>query len=386
MPTNRCRRAAAVGLALAAVVVGSSGAASQLRRGGPPPIKHVFVIVLENEGFDSTFGTGRAPYLADSLAAAGALLRQYHGIGHFSLPNYIAMISGIAPTRELQIDCPNYSEFVETAKANDGQVVGTGCIFPKHVQTIANQLEAKHLSWKGYMEDMGNDPAREPATCGHPVPGALDPTQRATPTDQYATKHDPFVYFHAVLDSPSCKENVIPLTALEAALHSADQTPNYSFITPSLCHDGHDRPCVNGEPGSLESADAFLAKWVPRIMSSPAFRADGLLIITFDEALSIDATACCDEQPGPNILSPGVNGPGGGRIGAVLLSPFIKPGTVSTVPYNHYSMLRSVEDLFGLGHLGFAGQKGLAAFGSDVFTQPEGSVWPKGAPGNLRKR
>ena len=63
-------------------------------------------------------------------------------------------------------------------------------------------------------------------------------------------------------------------------------------------------------------------------------------------------------------------GPGGSRAGAVLISPFIKGGTVSNVGYNHYSMLESVEDIFRLRHLGYAGQPGLAPFGADVFTRP----------------
>jgi phosphatidylinositol-3-phosphatase len=333
-----------------------------------PKVGHVFVIVLENEGFDSTFRAGTlAPYLADTLVKRGAFLRQYYGISHFSLPNYIAMISGIAPTRSTQSDCSRYADFVETGMSPDGQPIGSGCIYAAHVQTLANQLEAKGLTWKAYMEDMGRDSTREESTCGHATIGSLDSTARATPGDQYAAKHDPFVYFHAILDTPSCKRNVVALPALERALRSADETPNFSFISPSLCHDGHDRPCVSGEPGGLVSADAFLEHWVPLITNSPAFRADGLLIITFDEALSIDATACCDEPPGPNVLNAGVNGPGGGRVGAVLLSPFIKPGTVSNVAYNHYSLLRSIEDLFELEHLGYAGRKGLATFGKDVW-------------------
>jgi hypothetical protein len=166
---------------------------------------------------------------------------------------------------------------------------------------------------------------------------------------------------------------VVPLPELETALRTVDATPNYSFIAPSLCHDGHDRPCKNGEPGGLVSANEFLRHWVPLITNSPAFRKDGLLIVTFDEALSIDATSCCNEQSGPNVQKAGVNGPGGGRIGAVLLSPFIKPGTVSDVPYNHYAMLRSVEDIFGLPYLGYAGQNGLASFGPDVYTQAQGA-------------
>jgi phosphatidylinositol-3-phosphatase len=357
-------------LALGILAITSTRALSRQRRAALPPIRHVFVIVLENQGFDTTFNAhSRAPYLADTLRNAGAFLRQYYGIGHYSLPNYLAMISGVAPAPKTQVDCPHFDDFVETGIAPDGQPIGDGCVYPAHMTTIANQLEAKHLTWGGFMEDMGNDPAREPATCGHPAIGTVDLTEAATPTDQYATKHNPFVYFHAIIDSASCKRNVVPLTKLEDALKSADRTPNFTFITPNLCHDGHDRPCQNGEPGSLESANTFLQHWVPRIMSSSAYKADGLLIINFDEALSIDATSCCRQPTGPNTTKPGVNGPGGGRTGAVLLSRFIRPGTVSNVPYNHYSLLRTVEDVFKLPHLGYAGRPGLASFGRDVFTR-----------------
>ena len=119
----------------------------------------------------------------------------------------------------------------------------------------------------------------------------------------------------------------------------------------------------------MQSADAFLARWVPRITSSPAFRADGMLVITFDEALTIDASSCCGEKSGPNVTNAGINGPGGGRVGAVVLSPFIKAATISEKPYNHYALLRTIEDIFGLDHLGYAGQRGVNAFGRDVFNQ-----------------
>lgn len=252
------RRARTWLIPLLAIPGAASGALSQAPRGALPPIRHVFIIVLENEGFDSALRRNSlAPYLADTLRKAGAFLRQYHGTGHFSLPNYVAMISGLAPTRDLQMDCPRYANFVETGVAADGQPVGAGCIYPSHVATIANQLDARGLTWKAYMEDMGSDPAREAATCGHPTIGSIDSTQRATPADQYATKHDPFVYFHAIVDSASCRRNVVPLPALDRALQSSGETPNFSFISPSLCHDGHDRPCRNGEPGGLKSANPF---------------------------------------------------------------------------------------------------------------------------------
>ena len=336
-----------------------------------PPIKHVFIIMLENESYPVTFGPQSiAPYLSRELPKQGALLPNYYGVGHYSLDNYIAMISGQAPNPATQADCSTYSEFVPTAKKPDanGQLPGTGCVYPKSVSTLANQLTDAGFSWKAYMEDMGKDPAREAATCAHPVIGTTDITEHATPQDQYATKHNPFVYFHTIIDHQKyCDSRVVNLDHLTADLAKLDSTPNFVYITPNLCHDGHDAPCKNGEPGGLISADAFLRTWVPRIVASPAFKQDGLLIITFDEGN--DGAACCNEKPLPGGPQPGGKiGPGGGRIGAVLLSPYITPGTQPETAYNHYSLLRTLEDLFGLSHLGYAQDNRLQTFGSDVFT------------------
>ncbi|HEX6964883.1 MAG TPA: alkaline phosphatase family protein [Gemmatimonadaceae bacterium] len=352
---------------------GAQTAAAEL-----PPIHHVFVIVLENKSFETTFGpSSPAPYLADTLVKQGALLTNYYGTGHFSLDNYITMVSGQAPDSATQADCSIYTDFVQTGTAEYGQVVGHGCVYPASVHTIADQLTEHGLTWKGYMEDMGNDPAREPAACGHVAIGTPDHTNRAAPTDQYATKHDPFAYFHSIIDSPICQTNVVRLEQLAHDLAQTATTPNYTFITPDLCSDGHDAKCADGGPGGLEAANTFLRTWVPRILQSPAFRDDGLLIVTFDEAAGSDATACCNEQPGPNTKAPGWTGPGGGRIGAVLLSPFITAGTVSHTPYNHYSMLKSVEELFHLPYLGYAAQDGLVSFSTDVYTNPHASAKPK---------
>ncbi len=339
-----------------------------------PPIKHVWVIVLENKGYATTFGPQTAaPYLARELPAQGALLTQYYGIGHVSNDNYIAMVSGQAPNPQSQSDCQQYTDFLPGTIGPSGQAIGQGCVFPNSVKTVADQLSAKGLSWRGYMGDMGNDPSRESATCGHPAVGGTDKTQTATAQDGYATRHDPFVYFHSIIDSPICTTNVVSLTPLASDLATEQTTPNFSFISPSLCDDGHDAPCADGRPGGLTSADAFLRTWVPRITSSAAYKDGGLLMITFDESDTSDTSSCCGELPGPNSPMPGITGPGGGRVGAVLLSPYIRPGTVDATPYNHYSLLRSVEDLFGLDHLGYAGAAGLAPFGGDVYTQPTGT-------------
>ena len=157
---------------------------------------------------------------------------------------------------------------------------------------------------------------------------------------------------------------------LPGDLALASATPAFSFVVPDLCNDGHDAPCVTGTPGGLAQADAFLAQWVPKIMAAPAYRDGGLIVITFDEGSDCSRLLRRDirlQPDHPNVPVPGKNGPGGGRIGAVLLSPLIKPGTVSTVDYNHYSLLRTIEDIFGLPHLGDAAMPQVRSFGPDVF-------------------
>ena len=337
-------------------------------------IGHVFIVVLENKSYERTFGTNSlAPYLATTLAGQGALLENYYGIGHVSLDNYIAMISGQGPNTITQTDCQIFLDFIGTPPiaALDGQALGLGCVYPTTVPSLPSQFAAAGVSWKGYMEDMGNTPSREPASCAHPAVNAIDGTQVATAEDNYATRHNPFVYFHSVIDDQaSCDSHVVNLTALDADLATTAATPQYVFITPGLCNDGHDAPCENGEPGGLESINDFLQVLIPKILASPAYQKDGLLIITFDESEGPqdDSSACCGETATLNAPLPGLTGPGGGRIGAVLLSPFIRPGTVSTTDYNHYSMLRSVQDTFGLTFLGYAASPTQQSFGADVFT------------------
>jgi hypothetical protein len=383
-------------------------------------IRHVFIIVLENKNYSDTFGTStQDPYLQKTLVPMGALFEEYYGTGHVSLDNYISLLSGQAPTPDTTDDCipglisttglGNFNDVEQTGTTPDGQVIAQhGCVYPKHVKTLANQLEERGYTWRAYMEDMGNDPARENATCGHPKLGvgtdntnsAEAPSAAVPKGDAYATRHNPFVYFHSIIDKPSCHTNVVNLEHLASDLQRGRTTPNLVFITPNLCHDGHDGAgtgaagtlCASGEPGGLTSADAFLQTWVPRIMASQAYKDDGMIFITFDESsygaesatspttgqteidITFNGQTCCNQKPGPNLagVRPGsitlVNTPalieklidkgyGGDRIGAVALSPFIKAGSVTDVPYNHYSLLRSLEDIFRLdGHLGYAAE------------------------------
>ena len=256
---------AANGVAVAAVHPAAEGPRSGLAQvaapaAGLPPVRHVFILMLENQSYGTTFGkSSPAPYLANNLTSKGALLTHYYGIGHWSLDNYLALISGQAPNSATQADCPTVTEFRLGQPQLDanGQALGTGCLYPPLVKTVVDQLEAAKLTWRGYMEDMGNNPAREAATCGHTPAGGEERTSRATVSDKYAAKHNPFVYFHSIIDDQSrCESHVVNLDKLPIDLRSVDTTPNYSFITPNLCNDGHDAHCVDGSPGGYQAIDA----------------------------------------------------------------------------------------------------------------------------------
>ena len=340
--------------------------------------KHIFIIVMENQTYDATFAAGsKAPFLSKCLATKGLLLTNYYGIGHNSLDNYIAMVSGQSPNPDTQADCPVFSEFSLSKPGLDdyGQAVGHGCVYRTDVITIANQLEEKGLKWRGYIEGMKS-------ACQHPNPNEYDPCQRGKDgCNQYATKHNPFVYFHSIKPE-DCSANDVPLDQLKPDLDNVETTPNLSFIVPNLCNDGHDHDsttgkCADGKTdGGLAAIDAFLLNEVPMIMNSKAYQQDGMLIVTFDEAETVgdyaDAHSCCNETAEPNTRFPGLFGEGGGKIGAVIISPFVKPsipGSPNTHPYNHYSLLRSLETLFALSHLGYAEKPNPGEFGTDVFGQ-----------------
>ena len=193
-----------------------------------------------------------------------------------------------------------------------------------------------------------------------------------------------------MVDSGQCHRNVLSLGSADATsanavlagdLASVSTTPNFSFITPDLCHDGHDATCADpAEPGGIAGIDEFLRTWVPLIESSPAFQTDGLLVITTDESewgqSQQDSTSCCGEQPGPDTPMPGITGIGGGRTGALVIGRCVAAGATDTTPYNHYALLRTLEDLYGIstggsdghGHLGYAGTDGVSSFGPDVFS------------------
>jgi hypothetical protein len=427
------------------------------------------VIDLENESFDSTFGPNSpAVYLNTVLLGQGELINNYFATGHVSLDNYISQVSGQASTISTNNDCINLGSlthppvtgsFTTVTPGDDasdqvsfpGQVVGDGCVYPgptastKGARTIGDQLVAMQgddaskgrFRWREYAEDMGNDPVRDygtpdplgGTTCAHAPIGGVDNSNSAAANDQYATRHNPFVYFHSVIDDQaSCDAHVVPLGTVAVGTNGAPDvfsghlyndlrnpqtTPAFMFVTPNLCNDGHDAACAGtnvegGKVGGLVGADLWLKHWMPMIFASPAYK-DGklLVVLTFDEGGITDARACsaanqadCGSPTGPNVSNPGFSSllglfhiqipptttfvyPGGGQVGAVVFNKrFITPGTVNnTGVYTHYSALRSYEDILGIttggddgqGHLGYAAAAAAKPFGKDVFN---------GAPGN----
>lgn len=343
---------------------GRAAATTTSARAATPHVGHVFVVNIENKGFRQTWG-GRsaAPYLAHRLRAKGVLLRQYYATAHHSLPNYLAQISGQGPDRATQDDCPTYTRFRQTRRAvRPGQIVGHGCVYPRKVRTLPLQLTRAGRSWRGYMQDMARP-------CQHSRLGARERWAGATAREQYATRHNPFMYFRSITARPAyCKAHVKPLSALSGDLRRRSRTRSLSYITPDLCHDGHDAQCADGGPGGLRAVNNWAKTWIPKILSSRAFRRNGVLVITADESAGVsqDSRACCGERPGPNARHPGIGGPGGGRVGALVISRFSRPGTTSTRPYNHYSLLATIERLFGLPRLGYA-RTVPRTFGRDVF-------------------
>ena len=308
----------------------------------PPKVKHVFVILLENEGYEATFGNPAADrYLASTLPSQGALLEKYFATGHVSADNYMAMTSGQTPTPLFQSDCLNWGACETFEKG-----------LPDGGRSIADQLDEQGLTWLGSMESMAV-PCQHGAATDFP-----DPYQTG-----YATRHDPFVYYPPIVENQArCDSHVRNYSELPPVLAGpADAVPNYVFITPDTCDDGHDAPCADGRPGGLVSADAWLRANVPLILSSPAYIDHGALFITFDESGFDDVSGCCSTGVPPT----GVNG--GGRVGLLMLSRLVKPGSSTDSPYDHNSLLRTIEDGFGISeHLNNAGSTAEHAM-ADLF-------------------
>jgi len=309
----------------------------------PGPIQHVFVVSLASSGYEASFGTTpQMPYLANTLRPQGLLLSGYSLLDETALPNSIATISGQPPNPQTREDCPVYSEFPAGTKANSRGIVSAGgCIYPVETVTFSDQLIGARLKWHAYMESMV-DPTDKPDTCVQPEPNAPD-----TPaTGGYAARLNPFAYFHSLLDLGDCSENDVPLSDLDKDLKKVETTANFNYISPNLCRVGISGQCPAGAPDGAAAADAFLAEVVPKILASPAYKQDGLLIVDFGQV----NTAAPVDPAAPVATDPL-------EVGALVLSRFVPPGATDAAPYDPYTLLRTFDDLFDLSALGEAGGK-----------------------------
>jgi len=346
-----------------------------------PPVQHVFMIMLGDHGYEEGFGaSSQSTYLSQTLPAKGELLSNYYAVTQGDLANEVALLSGQGPTPATAANCPEYKDISPGTLNAEGQAEGDGCVYPAEVKTLSGQLAEAKKSWKAYVEDIGNGQAGQATSCRHPALGVPDDAREPRPGDAYETWRNPFVYFHSLVDSPDCGERDVGLDQLETDLKEEKQTPAFSYIVPNACHDGSEVPCEPGQPAGLAAAQPFLEKVVPEIEASAAYKQGGLIAITFAQAPQAgptpDASACCATPQYPNLpppaAAPASTGPvkaagGGGRVGMLLLSPFVEPGSVNDAYYNHFSMLLSIEEFFGLQAIGYAASGGVLPFEAAVF-------------------
>ncbi|GAC1514933.1 MAG: hypothetical protein NVS2B16_22440 [Chloroflexota bacterium] len=294
-----------------------------------PAFSHIYVIMMENSSYEDIIGnTTDAPYI-NQLAQQYSFAANYYGVTHPSEPNYLAATAG--DFFGLHAD--------DQAKRYD-------------TQNIVDQLESKGLTWATYQQ-------------GLPSTGATVDQFPATGSGLYVRKHNPFELYNDVLNNPRRLQNVKPIESLATDLASGN-APNYAFIAPDQCHDMHgvSPPSANnygmpwcGYPANfvlnhalIQAGDTYIKQLVTTIMTSKAWTADSLIAITWDENESsglgspnrgyASNTGCC--------ASP--TNDGGGRAPFILITN-TPQHTVSLRPYNHYSLLRTIEDNWSLGCL-----------------------------------
>jgi acid phosphatase len=242
-----------------------------------PSHGHVFIVVEENTNYASVVGTGAMPYL-DTLIGRYALATQYYGNTHPSIGNYFMLTVGQVVT--------NDNSYTDTVRLDN----------------VVRRLLAAGKTWKSYAEDL--------PSVGYTGAGS----------GLYVRRHNPLSYLSDVTDNPSQKQRLVPFTQFAADL-AGDTLPNYSFIVPNLCNDGHDCP--------LGTADTWLRSNIRPLIESPRFQQDGLLIIVFDEAAS------------DNVY-------GGGQVAWVMVGAKVKPGYQSTRIYQHQSTMRLMMRALGV--------------------------------------
>ncbi len=352
--TGRAKVAAvaAVTSAATALTLGLSAASGAAVTGGSGGGQHVqldraFIIVLENHSQQSVIGDPYTPFIS-SLAQQYGEATDYFGVTHPSEPNYVAMISG--SNWWINNDNPA-NRFDHT--------------------NLVDELETSHISWGAYMEALPANP--------------LDDFWPSSSVPLYASKHNPFALFTDIRDNPARVANIKPYTDLAGDLNSG-HAPRFVFISPDQCNDMHggvftavpghpETPCpynsTNDDPNDIalkQKADAFVKGAVTTIMSSRAWTPHSAIFIVADEGDFTGNTVnggwdspagCCDSPVlpagDPDISAAWPGGVyGGALVPAVVVDPSGPRLFTSNVPYNHYSLLRTIEDAWKLPELAFS--------------------------------
>ncbi len=299
-----------------------------------PQLNHVFVIVMENHSLDA-LSPNQAPYIHHLIQSAG-YDSAYDGVTHVSLPNYVALLSG---------------RTYHTHSDNPTQTF--------HGPTLASQLDAHHISWQGVMESL-------PKT-GYTGNWYPDPTPHANPVVMpknalYAKKHDPFMLFPSLVSADA--RHIVPLTRLQQELKTG-HVPRFVWITPNLCNDMHGQPkgsaaCPSNHPAALvHLGDQFLSHLVPAIQRSPAFRGRSVIFITWDESQM--PAQLWNLRQWKTWLTAGPGAPrtlsipfGGGSVPLIAIIPGKTQPPHIALWADHYSLLKTIEEGFGLPFLGHA--------------------------------
>ena len=307
-------------------------------------LDHVFVIMMENTQYGALLSPKNPnTKFIQQLAANNGLATKYFGVTHVSQPNYIAATSG-------------------STWGSNSDDAAQAPLFDH--QNIVDQFDAAHVSWKAYMQSL-------------PFPGD---TVDETPDGLYVRKHDPFLLYPDIYNNPSRADNVVPLAQLSTDL-SAGQVPQFVWISPNICDDMHGGASACPFPSSPKSpaqallfkdGNNFLRKWVGLITQSSAWTSHSAIFITWDEGGFEDSSpfAPQDDRGGPDspILpatpaDPSTGGGGdlaggtvygGGHVPMIVVANGVGH-RVDAVRADHYSLLRTIEENFGLPLLGNAG-------------------------------
>lgn len=310
-----------------------------------PRYAHVIVIVEENKNY--ALDPALAPNMASWARRYGAATR-FYGEVHPSEGNYVALLGG--DTFGIHDDDAYYCRPGLVDQDCPGAAAAGYVDHTVRAAHLGQQLERAGLSWKGYYEDL---PAAGSLAVFAGGPPPLGPFSAL-----YASKHSGFINFASVQTDPNRAEHLVGMDQFDADL-AHDRLPNFALVIPNQCNEMHglrvaDPPagCDGRDPaGLIRRGDKVLGELVAKIQSSGAWRAKANLaiVITFDESESRAKEGCCAVSPGA------ASNFGGGHIPTIVITNHGPRGVSDDTAYNHYSLLRTIEDAFGISeHLGHA--------------------------------